>query len=233
MKNNTIKELSQYEASENPTNEQLFKVMNNKGKFRMLSSSTDDADKFLVYTPNTLPYNERAPLRNTVPFIPLKYTKEGVSIDPIIGPEYINPGVASFVNNINMTLTEEQRQEHAMIREELKLDHIRSELCHLGSVVEDDVSLSYPVYMQAISLSPDAKELVDRFTAEYDIELPDGLPPCSLKEIYQLPHKGKGREEVDDNDKKKKANSVSSEPSFDIAKILNVDSTEGLSDVGH
>ena len=78
-------------------------------------------------------------MRNTVPFIPLSFSDQEVKIDPVISAEYINPSVAHFVKNINSTLTEEQRAECAMIREELQLDHIRSELCHLGSVVEDDV----------------------------------------------------------------------------------------------
>lgn len=38
-------------------------------------------------------------------------------------------------------LTPEQISEQQMIREQLGLDHIRSELCHLGSVVEDDVRI--------------------------------------------------------------------------------------------
>lgn len=139
QKASSFEELVQYESEENPTNEQLLMILNNRGKFRLLSSSSEEGDKFLVYTSNTLPYNPSAPLRNTVPFIPLRYTDNGITIDPVISSEYINPSVSTFINNMNSTLTEEQKQEHAMIREELQLDHIRSELNHLGSVEEDDV----------------------------------------------------------------------------------------------
>ncbi len=137
----SLEELSQYEASEHITNEQQLKIMMDRGQFRQLSSSDDPADKFLVYTPNTLPYNPSAPLRNTVPYIPLQFTEKGVSIDPIIPDEYINPSVKRFLDNISNMLTPEQISEQQMIREQLGLDHIRSELCHLGSVVEDDVRI--------------------------------------------------------------------------------------------
>lgn len=140
QKASSFEELVQYESQDNLTNEQLLKIMNNRGKFRLLSSSSEEGDKFLVYTPNTLPYNPSAPLRNTVPFIPLSFSDNGIAIDPVINSEYINPSVSTFINNINSTLTEEQKQEHNMIREELQLDHIRSELNHLGSVEEDDVN---------------------------------------------------------------------------------------------
>lgn len=42
------------------------------------------------------------------------------------------------------------------------------------------------------------------FSEEFHIALPPGLPPRSLKEIYQLPHKGKNEEEEDGGKKEKK-----------------------------
>ena len=53
----TQEELIQIEASETISNAQHLKVLADRGQFRQLSSSDDPADKFLVYTPNTLPYN--------------------------------------------------------------------------------------------------------------------------------------------------------------------------------
>ena len=134
--------MTQYEALENPTNEQLLKLMNDRGKFRLLSTNSDSDNGLLCYTPKTLPYNENAPLRNTVPYIPLEFSSQGVSISSVIDPELMNQSVVSFVNNRNSTLTEEQLNEYSLIRKELKLEHIRSELCHLGSVVENDVCVS-------------------------------------------------------------------------------------------
>lgn len=189
-----------------------------RGQFRQLSSSDDPADKFLVYTPNTLPYNPSAPLRNTVPYIPLKFTEKGVSIDPIIPDEYINPSVRRFLDNISSMLTPEQIAEQNLIREQLGLDHIRSELCHLGSVVEDD----------AISLSSDAEDMMKQFSAEFNISLPAGLPPRSLKEIYQLPHKGKGGDEDEEIGKKEKRDVPASD--LNIGKLLGVESTRNLND---
>lgn len=43
-----------------------------------------------------------------------------------------------------------------------------------------------------------------QFSAEFNISLPAGLPPRSLKEIYQLPHKGKGGDEDEEIGKKEK-----------------------------
>ena len=137
----SLDELAKYEASDDTTSEEQLRILLDRGQFRQLSSSDDPADKFLVYTPNTLPYNPSAPLRNTVPFIPLQFTEKGVSIDPIIPDNYVNPSVKRFLDNISNMLTPEQIAEQKLIREQLRLDHIRSELCHLGSVVEDDVSI--------------------------------------------------------------------------------------------
>ena len=43
-----------------------------------------------------------------------------------------------------------------------------------------------------------------KFSDEFHISLPPGLPPRSLKEIYQLPHKGKNEDEEDGGKKEKK-----------------------------
>lgn len=139
LRKDSINTLAEIEALEHPTNEQLLRVMNDRGTFRSLSSCSDKKDSMLVYTPNTLPYNKSAPLRNTVPYIPLDFNEKGVSISPVLPEETFNPSVVEFVKNRNAALTEEQLQEYALIRKELKLDTIRSELNHLGSVIEDDV----------------------------------------------------------------------------------------------
>ena len=216
-----MQELSRIEALDKPTNDQLLSVLIDRGKFRLLSSSSDNpADQFLVYTPNTLPYNPSAPLRNTVPFIPLSFTDDGVKIDPVIPEQYINPSVKSFVSNTNRTLTRELREEQQLIRDQLGLDHIRSELNHIGSVIEDD----------ALSLSSDAEEMMKEFSEEFNIPLPVGLPPRSLKEIYQLPHKGKNSRDEDETKDDKKNGGSDSQNDFDICKLLHVPSTAHLND---
>ena len=78
------------------------------------------------------------------------------------------------------------------------------------------------IQVQAISLTPDAKIMMEKFSKKFNIPIPDGLPPCSLKEIYQLPHKGKGKEMEDEEkeDKKKKAPTSGNPSQFNIADII-------------
>ena len=71
-----------------------------------------------------------------------------------------------------------------------------------------------------------------QFSEEFNISLPAGLPPRSLKEIYQLPHKGKGVKK----DKKDAPVSVSEivlceKQDLDISNLLGVESTKNMSDV--
>lgn len=82
-------------------------------------------------------------------------------------------------------------------------------------------------------MTPDAKVMMEKFSKKFDIPIPDGLPPCSLKEIYQLPHKGKGKEteEEEKEDKKKKSSTTGNTSQFNIADILNVAPTENMTDV--
>ena len=125
----------------------------NKGKFRLLMSSNDPADRFLVYTPNTLPYNASAPMRNTVPFIPISFEEGRVVIDPEFPKELLNEGIVQFISSMNNSVTPNQLQDQQFIREQLRLDHIRSELRHLGSVVEDDVrNIDFLHYRQFLYL---------------------------------------------------------------------------------
>ncbi len=78
-----------------------------------------------------------------------------------------------------------------------------------------------------------------QFSEEFNISLPAGLPPRSLKEIYQLPHKGKGGDEDDESVKKDKKDapvSVSEivlceKQDLDISNLLGVESTKNMSDV--
>lgn len=182
----TQRELEEIEAKAHPTNAERFKILQHRGTFRELSTSPNPADRFLVYTPNTLPYNESAPLRNTLPYIPLVFDEDGgVSVDPLLPNEYVNPGVKSFLENLTAMQTQEILDEQDMIREKLELEFLRSELNYLGSVMEDD----------AIELPENAREMMEEFSRDFKIPLPSGLPPRSLKEIYQLPHKGKGETE--------------------------------------
>ena len=139
LSSSSINELAEYEALEQPTLEQQLKVMEKKGKFKKLSSSFNPSDQLFVYSPNTLPYNPKAPLRNTLPFIPLQFDERGVSVDSHFDSSLVNSNVAEFISAHNALLTEDQLAERAMIREELQLRRIRSEICHLGSVVENDV----------------------------------------------------------------------------------------------
>lgn len=219
--NATLQQLAEYEGSDTITNEEHLQVLVNRGTFRMLSSSDDPADKFLVYTPNTLPYNPSAPLRNAVPYIPLQFTPSGVGMDPILPKEYVNPSVERFVNNINSTVTTSLLEEQRLIREQLNLDHIQTELHHLGSVIEDDM----------ISLSPDAEALIHQFSEDYGIPVPEGLPPRSLKEIYQLPHKKNGKEEESEEKEERKKSERGNKANLDISKLLRVESTRNMSDV--
>ena len=115
-------------------------------------------------------------------------------------------------------LLEEQR----LIREQLHLDHIQSELQHLGSVVEDDT----------IALTPDAEPLIREFSEESGIAVPEGLLPCSLKEIYQLPHKKNAEEKEKEKERELKKNEKGGAASLDISKLLGVESTKEMSDVG-
>ena len=210
----TLQQLTEYEANEHRSNAEDLQIRINRGRFRMLSSSNVPADKFLVYTPNTLPYNPTAPFRNALPYMPLQFSATGVAIDPVIPKELVNPGVERFVSTINETLTPGLLEEQRLIREQLHLDHIQSELQHLGSVVEDDT----------IALAPDAEQMIREFSEESGIAVPEGLPPCSLKEIYQLPHK---KNEEKEGKKSEKGGSTS----LDISKLLKVESTKGMSDV--
>ena len=71
--------------------------------------------------------------------------------------------------------------------------------------------------------------MLKNYCEEFQIDPLEGLPPCSLKEIYQLPHKGKGKEseEVKEDKKKKGVNEIK----FDVSSILQVKSTKYMSDV--
>ena len=78
-----------------------------------------------------------------------------------------------------------------------------------------------------------------QFSEEFNISLPAGLPPRSLKEIYQLPHKGKGGDEDDECMKKDKKDAPVSvreivwyeRQDLDISNLLGVKSTKNLTDV--
>ena len=77
-------------------------------------------------------------------------------------------------------------------------------------------------------MTDDIKDMLADFSTQYGVTIPDGLPPCSLKEIYQLPHKGKGKDEEEEKDEGKKK---TPENQLNIAELLNVQSTEHMKDV--
>ena len=74
-----------------------------------------------------------------MPYIPLRFTQGRVEVDPVIPPQFVNPSVEKFLDTISRMQTPDLIRERELIRQELGLEHIRSELNHLGSVVEDDV----------------------------------------------------------------------------------------------
>ena len=69
--------------------------------------------------------------------------------------------------------------------------------------------------------------MLESFNEQFGISIPAGLPPRSLKDIYQLPHKGKGKEEEEEKEEKKKG--VDNE--LNIAELLGVESTKDMDDV--
>lgn len=221
----SLAELQRIETLEHPSNAEQLSVLVDRGTFRRLSSSDNPADRFLVYTPKTLPYNPSAPLRNTVPYIPLRFSESGVEIDPVLPAEFVNPSVSKFVRTFNQKLSpaqqEELRAEQRLIREQLGLEHIQSELNHIGSVVEDD----------CLSFSSDAEEMMQTFARDFDIAVPPGLPPRSLKEIHQLPHKGKSSREEDEEPREERAEGAAGQDStFNICQLLQTEPTMRLSD---
>lgn len=220
-----LSELLHIETLEHPTNAQQLSVLLDRGTFRRLSSSDNPADRFLVYTPKTLPYNPSAPLRNTVPYIPLRFSAAGVEIDPVLPPEFVNPSVSKFVRTFNQKLSPAQkaelRAEQQLIREQLGLERIQAELSHIGSVVEDD----------CLSLSSDAEDMMQAFARDFDIAVPPGMPPRSLKEIHQLPHKGKNYREGEEEAREERAEGAGGEEkAFSICELLQTKPTMELSD---
>lgn len=141
----------------------------------------------MYYNPNSLPYNPTAPLRNTIPFIPLEIDTQGVRISNVIPPEYVNKDIRAYVEEVNRSRTPQDVQEMNFIKESLGLAAITKNLMMLGSVLEDD----------AISLSSDEESQMDEEfrnnvqeveTEEYTPH----YPPRTLREIYSLPHKNRG-----------------------------------------
>lgn len=142
----------------------------------------DDKEKgYLYYSPNSLPYNKTAPLRNTVPYVPVEISDEGVWISSIIPKEYINEDIRKYVEEVNASRTKEDIEEMEFIKGGLELDRISRNLMMLGSVLDDD----------EISLSSEEEE-DDKPKSTEDGEYVPHYPPRTLKEIYSLPHKNRG-----------------------------------------
>lgn len=189
----------------------------------------DNKEKgFLYYSPNSLPYNVTAPLRNTVPYIPIEITDEGVWVSSIIPKEYVNEDIRRYVDKVNASRTKEDVDEMEFIKEGLGLDSISRNLMMLGSVLDDD----------AISLSSEEEEEEDTTKpVDKDTYVPH-YPPRTLKEIYSLPHKNRGdlkdglivsKEEI-----AKVANVIQSNelPEEELDVLLQEGNTENKSDVG-
>ena len=110
-------------------------------EFHLANASKEDG--YLYYNPASLPYNPTAPLRNSIPYIPLEIDEKGVRISNVIPPEYINRHIRDYVEEVNRNYTENDLQEICFIQENLKLSTISKNLMMLGSVLEDDaISLS-------------------------------------------------------------------------------------------
>ena len=161
----------------------LFIVLFGK-EFHLANASKEDG--YLYYNPASLPYNPTAPLRNSIPYIPLEIDEKGVRISNVIPPEYINRHIRDYVEEVNRNYTENDLQEIRLIQENLKLSTISKNLMMLGSVLEDD----------AISLSSEDEtpdEEMKRLTADISTEeYQPHYPPRTLREIYSLPHKNRG-----------------------------------------
>lgn len=188
----------------------------------------DNKEKgFLYYSPNSLPYNVTAPLRNTVPYIPIEITDEGVWVSSIIPKEYVNEDIRRYVDEVNASRTREDVDEMEFIKEGLGLDNISRNLMMLGSVLDDD----------AISLSSEEEEEDTTKPVDKDTYVPH-YPPRTLKEIYSLPHKNRGdlkdglivsKEEI-----AKVVNVIQSNelPEEELDVLLQEGNTENKSDVG-
>lgn len=139
---------------------------------------------YLYYNPNSLPYNPTAPLRNTVPYIPIDITDDHIQLSSLVPPEYVHHDIRKYIEQVNNQRTPEDVEEMKFIREGLGLDSVTKNLMMLGSVLDDD----------AISLSSDDDiEVPPKGSGESDSEeyIPH-YPPRTLKEIYSLPHKNRG-----------------------------------------
>ena len=135
----------------------------------------------MYYNPSSLPYNPTAPLRNTVPYIPIEMNDSGVHVSSIIHPDYVNYSLRSYIEGVNTSRTAEEVEEIQFIKEQLAFKDITRNLMMLGSVLEDD----------AISLSSDEEVDVPKSGSDSDEYIPH-YPPRTLKEIYSLPHKNRG-----------------------------------------
>ena len=152
-----------------------------------LTHPADDKDDgYLYYTPSSLPYNPTAPLRNTIPLIPLEISDAGVHVSNIVPQQYVNPKIRRYIEHLNATRTPQDVEEMRLIKEKLQLKKVTENLMMLGSVLDDD----------KLDLSSDEEEeLPPQFKASMDLaseEYKPHYPPRTLKEIYSLPHKNRG-----------------------------------------
>lgn len=189
-------------------------------------------DGYLYYTPSSLPYNPTAPLRNTIPYIPLDISDDGVHVSNIIPPEYVNSRIRKYVEDINKTRTQKDVEEMKFIKERLQLKKVSENLMMLGSVLEDD----------RLSLSSDSEdELATQFKSTTDVSSEEYIPhypPRTLKEIYSLPHKNRGDLKeglvMNSNEIANVMNMVENSQlsQQELDKLLNEGDTANLSDVG-
>lgn len=135
----------------------------------------------MYYNPSSLPYNPTAPLRNTIPYVPLEIGEDSVRLSHLVPAEYVNKDLRAFISETNSRRTPAAAAETRFLKESLGLETIHRNLMVLGSVLEDD----------ALSLSSDGEQgdvLLEGGSASH-------YPPRTLKEIYSLPAQESRRSE--------------------------------------
>lgn len=214
--------------------EEILQRLNNHGTFKHvycrhsgLRGSVAGGRKeegFLYYNPSSLPYNPTAPLRNTIPYVPLEISDDAVRLSRLVPAEYVNRDLRAFIEDVDRRRTPAAAAETRFLRESLGLEAIGRNLMVLGSVLEDD----------ALSLSSDGEQ--------GDVLLEGGMashyPPRTLKEIYSLPHKNRGDlkedEKVASEEVEEVVNAVPPDElsQRELDSLLTERDTTGMSDVG-
>ena len=177
----------------------------------------------MYYNPSSLPYNPTAPLRNTIPYVPLEIGEDSVRLSHLVPAEDVNKDLRAFISETNSRRTPAAAAETRFLKESLGLETIHRNLMVLGSVLEDD----------ALSLSSDGEQgdvLLEGGSASH-------YPPRTLKEIYSLPHKNRGDLKEDEVAGEAVEAVVNAVPPDELSQreldaLLTERDTTGMSDVG-